>query len=60
MPKNTKYIYLENQHLTAEGVALYIDTYEKGNLSSFPDYLLNHVKSCIVCQKQIIESGSVQ
>ena len=45
-----------NQHLTEEGIALYVDALRLKRTSELPDDMRSHVEGCPDCQLQIVES----
>ncbi len=59
MPEDLKYYFIENGHLTEEGVALYVDKFRESKLSSLPDHIILHVESCQQCKTQILEINSL-
>jgi len=51
-------LFFAQQHLSEEGIALYVDALKLGRLEDMPHDILDHVEHCGLCKAQIIELDS--
>lgn len=51
---NTSY-FTKTGHLTEDSISLYVDSLFAFDIGRFPSEILNHVKECPECNKEIVE-----
>lgn len=51
--------FIENNHLTAEGISLYADGIALKKIEMLPDEILEHVENCELCRNEVIATYEI-